>query len=842
MAPYSFAVCIPRDETLGLLGLLSRTLQVPLNGTTVPPSLAERGASFTPPPLAAPAPDHDGNGEATPGQTSAEGLTPGLYQRLRHKDLLSWRRLPPSHFPTLFAIYNLSLSDRHLVVLPPIPLSIPIAPDVPLTVRHPKDKEISEGLMAKAGILSAGDSQDYLGESGWVDRRLAGLSGTIWVSLAGLTGDSQDYLGESGWETRRTIWVSLVGFTGDSQDYLVVFISYFTLVLYNCVCTRNYAEWRASWSEEAKGKDGDGQQVLMEAVPLRLLGHQQEVECIASDGRRVASVCLDGHLRVWDPLDGCCGSHIDRRSLLGYSRSEGPDEFTEGCQDEFSSDYGSGSSPARGSEAYWMQHRPHSVSCDLRLMDLPLTPLHPHPLPSPVTGFDFRPALMRYNPTVRPVPPIASLSTPLVNGGLVPPTPVPSPASATAFKEHRRNKSMGSTQGPIPELAVDLFSPPSPSSVGDEKDPPLVVPAVWCSAMQENLVVLGTSLGTVEVWDVQRQKLMCLLPPTFPNDGVTGVQLNGCHLIVARLSGWIQFCSLRYGRHPQGASSSSLLRQALNGGVACDVESPPAAGVLAGENLYSAASPRRRGHARSSSVGSSTWCSSSRVTSGDPLGARADADCISPTVQRSFQAHQQPISVLTCSGGRVLTGGQDHVIKVFRLEDGDSLFSFHGHFGPITTLLIDPLFPVMAASGSQDGMLCLWDLAIGTCLYHLQAHDGCVVSVALSSSYVVSLGTDEVLCVWERLQGHLMHSVPLDGGYSGPMLMITDALLVTSRQGSLIIWDVTVGEAVKIIRLGDADDCITVTNLVSVDHSVVCNYGNSLRVVRFPTILKLKSD
>ncbi|CAG0884691.1 unnamed protein product, partial [Cyprideis torosa] len=39
---------------IGLLGLLSRTLQVPLNGTTVPPSLAERGASFTPPPLAAP--------------------------------------------------------------------------------------------------------------------------------------------------------------------------------------------------------------------------------------------------------------------------------------------------------------------------------------------------------------------------------------------------------------------------------------------------------------------------------------------------------------------------------------------------------------------------------------------------------------------------------------------------------------------------------------------------------------------------------------------------------------------------------------------------------------------
>ena len=51
--------------------------------------------------------------------------------------------------------------------------------------------------------------------------------------------------------------------------------------------------------------------------------------------------------------------------------------------------------------------------------------------------------------------------------------------------------------------------------------------------------------------------------------------------------------------------------------------------------------------------------------------------------------------------------------QVFRLEDHLPLYTLHGHCGPITCLFIDRISPLTAGSGSQDGLLCVWDLLTG---------------------------------------------------------------------------------------------------------------------------------
>ena len=68
---------------------------------------------------------------------------------------------------------------------------------------------------------------------------------------------------------------------------------------------------------------------------------------------------------------------------------------------------------------------------------------------------------------------------------------------------------------------------------------------------------------------------------------------------------------------------------------------------------------------------------------------------------------------------------------------------------------------IFIGSGSQDGMLCVWDLSTGACVYSIQAHDGAILSLAHSPSYVVSMGSDEKLCVWERFHGHLINTINL---------------------------------------------------------------------------------
>jgi WD40 repeat protein len=53
------------------------------------------------------------------------------------------------------------------------------------------------------------------------------------------------------------------------------------------------------------------------------------------------------------------------------------------------------------------------------------------------------------------------------------------------------------------------------------------------------------------------------------------------------------------------------------------------------------------------------------------------------------------------------------VPQVFRLEDQLPLYTLHGHCGPVTCLFIDRISPMMSGSGSQDGLLCVWDLLTG---------------------------------------------------------------------------------------------------------------------------------
>lgn len=49
-----------------------------------------------------------------------------------------------------------------------------------------------------------------------------------------------------------------------------------------------------------------------------------------------------------------------------------------------------------------------------------------------------------------------------------------------------------------------------------------------------------------------------------------------------------------------------------------------------------------------------------------------------------------------------------------------------------------------------------------------------------------------------------------------------------------MVWDVRAGEPVRIVRLGHSDSCVFVKQLLLLRDSVVCDYANQLRIVRFP--------
>lgn len=46
-------------------------------------------------------------------------------------------------------------------------------------------------------------------------------------------------------------------------------------------------------------------------------------------------------------------------------------------------------------------------------------------------------------------------------------------------------------------------------------------------------------------------------------------------------------------------------------------------------------------------------------------------------------------------------------------------------------------------------------------MYSVQSHDGGVLGITCSASYVISIGQDDKICVWDRFHGHQLNSIQI---------------------------------------------------------------------------------
>ena len=70
----------------------------------------------------------------------------------------------------------------------------------------------------------------------------------------------------------------------------------------------------------------------------------------------------------------------------------------------------------------------------------------------------------------------------------------------------------------------------------------------------------------------------------------------------------------------------------------------------------------------------------------------------------------------------------------------------------------------LAASGSEDCSVRLWDLDSGCCRHKLTAHSATVTSICLTGGgHVASVAIDDRLCIWHCGSGSLLHCIQLVG-------------------------------------------------------------------------------
>ncbi|KAJ3597345.1 hypothetical protein NHX12_000873 [Muraenolepis orangiensis] len=211
---------------------------------------------------------------------------------------------------------------------------------------------------------------------------------------------------------------------------------------------------------------------------------------------------------------------------------------------------------------------------------------------------------------------------------------------------------------------------------------------------------------------------------------------------------------------------------------------------------------------------------------------QSSEDLISCQLTRSVLcAHQKPITVLKAAAGRVVTGSQDHTVRVYRLEDSCCLFTLQGHSGAITTMVL--------ASGGQDGAICLWDVLTGSRVSHVYGHRGDVTSVVCTNTCVISSGLDDLICIWDRSTGIKLYSIQQEVGCGDSLGVISDTLLVTGGQGCVSFWDLNFGDLLQTVYLGQSSDGQGVRQLLVLDNAaIVCDFGSELSLVYVPSVLE----
>ncbi|CAH0556664.1 unnamed protein product [Brassicogethes aeneus] len=654
--------------------------------------------------------------------------------KLKHLEYSPWLKLSTQHWPSIFKRYNMSLSGQVVAVLPNIKLSHVITPEQAKLMRNPEEKYGDKfQWQALAAALDPIDFND------------------VEKSANRLPQSEQPFYPTSPMEIALTMILCLIS---------VLFLAYLFVLLYKCICSRNYAEWRASWYSERKEESSD-EQVLLEAVPVVLEGHQQEIECIATDGMNLVSACLNGQLKVWDNNTGELMCHIDRKSYFCGDKLE-----DLSIDNDDLSDYESGSPPSRYDSFPRIKSR---INTDFTLTKRGSLDAKSDFIRS------YRHFYLKDDvPKVRNRPKNNEVYSEINRERLQ-----KTYSSETNSEASLRNDSSCSNNSLMRALSDNSSK----------------LSQIWCIDYLDNLIVIGCADGRLEFWEGTTGKLKCIFEDG-TESGISHLKIVGSKIVAARLCGSLDLFHL----------------QTYNQGRPVD---------------WNFTCAYRRTHIRTGSMGS--------ISDRDLNGQHHTDEDFRCLKLATIKSHQQPITCLDCEGGRILSGSQDHTLKVHRLDDGNPMYTLHGHCGPITCLFIDRVNPTTSGSGSQDGMLCVWDLLTGTCMYNIEAHNGSIMSLTYSASYVISLGSDERLCVWERFQGHLLNTINIPQAFSNHVLMLAPHLVMTARSGGLVVWDVRSGDCVRTIALGRSP-YVFINQLIMLRDAVLCDFGTQLRIVRFPLI------
>ncbi len=149
------------------------------------------------------------------------------------------------------------------------------------------------------------------------------------------------------------------------------------------------------------------------------------------------------------------------------------------------------------------------------------------------------------------------------------------------------------------------------------------------------------------------------------------------------------------------------------------------------------------------------------------------------------------------------SGSEDGLVRLWDTLTGELLITLEGHGNAVRSIAFSPDSPILA-SGSHDHSIRLWDMVAGRCLQVLQGHRDRVRSVAFSpdGKCLASSSDDCTIRIWEVATGHCLHCLE---GHTNLIMAVAfspDGALLASGSDDMTVrlWDVAGGRQVALLQ------------------------------------------
>jgi serine/threonine protein kinase len=156
----------------------------------------------------------------------------------------------------------------------------------------------------------------------------------------------------------------------------------------------------------------------------------------------------------------------------------------------------------------------------------------------------------------------------------------------------------------------------------------------------------------------------------------------------------------------------------------------------------------------------------------------------------------------TPDGSRLITGGDDQVIRVWNTNTGQLLFNLTGHTSAIKSLTIKSDGSTLV-SASDDKTIKVWNLSNGQILHTLTGHTSYLNAVVISpdGQLIASASADQTIKLWNLANGQLLRTLTGHSSYVNSVVFSPDGELLASASAdrTVKLWKVSTGQLLRTL-------------------------------------------